>query len=324
VDVDLTTFEKLSNLNKTKLKQNKNHNMAKTEHYYTKFETGCYYHVYNRTVDLKPMFKNEGNYLFFLRKYAEYLSGVIETHAYALLGNHFHLLIRVKSADDLLLFQEQQQAAKMGENLAMPQNLTTHNLMQQNLMQQNSAPQNLTPQNSAPQNSAPQNLTPQNLTPQNLTTFQKLSNLSTPNLNTPNLSTPNLNTPNLNTPNINAHDIISHQFRKFFQSYSMAFNKQHNRIGTLFQTPFKRANIDNNDYLLRMVYYIHANPQKHGLIDDFRNWRWTSYHSFLSEKATILQREEVLTWFDGLEKFKIYHAFFHLQLQDVGKYELED
>ena len=68
------------------------------------------------------------------------------------------------------------------------------------------------------------------------------------------------------------HDIISHQFRKFFQCCAMAFNKQHNRIGTLFQTPFKRALIDNAAYFIRLVYYIHANPQTHQLIDDFKEW----------------------------------------------------
>jgi putative transposase len=55
--------------------------MAHTEHYYTKFEEGKFYHIYNRTVDRKPMFNNEGNYKFFLRKYDLYLSSVIETYA---------------------------------------------------------------------------------------------------------------------------------------------------------------------------------------------------------------------------------------------------
>lgn len=43
--------------------------MAKIEHYYTKFEEDNFYHVYNRTVDRKPMFKNDGNYIFFMKKY---------------------------------------------------------------------------------------------------------------------------------------------------------------------------------------------------------------------------------------------------------------
>jgi putative transposase len=242
--------------------------MAKTEHYYTKFEAGNYYHVYNRTVDLKPLFKNEGNYLFFLRKYAEYLSAVVETHAYCLLGNHFHLLIRIKTMDELLVFREQQKAAKLAA---------------------------------------------QDMVTVDLTTFEKLSNLALPNLPPPNPK-----------PDTTAYDIVSHQFQKFFQSYAMAFNKQHDRVGTLFQTPFKRVLIDDDNYLTNMVYYVHANPQKHGLIDDFRDWKWSSYHSFLSEMPTSLCRDEVLTWFGGLEKFVEYHAIYQTRLRDMGKYDIED
>ena len=43
--------------------------MAKTEHYYTKFERGRFYHVYNRTVDKQPMFRGNKNYEYFLNKY---------------------------------------------------------------------------------------------------------------------------------------------------------------------------------------------------------------------------------------------------------------
>ena len=77
--------------------------MALTEHYYTKFEEGNFYHIYNRTVDRKPMFKNEGNYEFFLKKYDLYLSPVVDTYAYCLLGNHFHLMISIQ---DLTTFKK--------------------------------------------------------------------------------------------------------------------------------------------------------------------------------------------------------------------------
>ena len=103
------------------------------------------------------------------------------------------------------------------------------------------------------------------------------------------------------------HDIVSHQFQKFFQSYAMAFNKQHNRVGTLFQTPFKRSKISTNDYLVKCVHYIHANPQKHGLIEDFRDYPWSSYQSYLSEKPTKLRRHEGIEWFEDLFGFLKQH-----------------
>lgn len=80
--------------------------MAKTEHYYTRFEEERFYHIYNRTIDKQPLFKNEGNFEFFIKKYDEYLSDVVNTYAYCLLGNHFHLLIEIRPQADLTTFKK--------------------------------------------------------------------------------------------------------------------------------------------------------------------------------------------------------------------------
>ena len=151
--------------------------MAKKEHYYTRFENDGIYHVYNRTVDRKPMFKSSENYAYFIRQFDKYLSNYIKIYAYNLLGNHFHFMIKVNDLTDL-------------------------------------------------------------------TTFQKLSNLELPNKQK------------------TTHDIVSHQFKKFFQSYAMAFNKEQNRIGTLFQTPFKRVRVEDENYLRELACYINTNAQK--------------------------------------------------------------
>jgi len=192
--------------------------MAKTEHYYTKFEEGKFYHIYNRSIDSQPLFKSDANYKFFLKKFDQYLSNVLDVYAFCLLGNHFHLLIRVK--EDLK---------------------------------------------------------------------------------------------DLNANSLSIHDIVSKQFRIFFQSYALAFNIQHKRIGTLFQTPFKRAKINDEFYLSRLIYYILANPQKHNLIYDFREWKWSSYNRILLETDTKLKKQEVLDWFGG----KAEYLKFHSDIQEV-------
>ena len=57
----------------------------------------------------------------------------------------------------------------------------------------------------------------------------------------------------------------------------------------------------------RLITYIHQNPQKHGFVNDFRVWPYSSYHAVLSEKATHLKREEVLAWFAGPAAFQVSH-----------------
>ena len=194
--------------------------MARTEHYTTRFEPKGIYHIYNRTVDKKPMFTTPANYQYFLERIKKYLLPVSDVYVYNLLGNHFHLLIRVKDT---------------GEDTA--------------------------------------------------------------------------------------HNTVSHAFQQMFQSYAMAFNRQQSRVGTLFQTPFKRASVNTGEYFSYLIWYIHANPQTHGLVTDFRLWPYGSYNSLISEKPTLLLRHELFTHFGGKEGFVAWHDAHHELLSDGGTLE---
>ncbi|RYD76878.1 MAG: hypothetical protein EOP53_13910, partial [Sphingobacteriales bacterium] len=55
-----------------------------------------FYHIYNRGNNGDNLFYKEENYFYFLKKYDQYLSDYLETYAYCLLSNHFHILARVK------------------------------------------------------------------------------------------------------------------------------------------------------------------------------------------------------------------------------------
>lgn len=206
--------------------------MAKKEHYFTRFENDAIYHVYNRTIDRKPMFKSDENYAFFIRQFDKYLSEYVKIYAYNLLGNHFHFMIQINDLTDLTVLKSE-------KNLATFESQT------------------------------------------DLTTFEKFSNLKTK----------------------TTHDIVSHQFKKFFQSYAMAFNKQHNRIGTLFQTPFKRVRVEDENYLCELASYIITNAQKHNLVKDFKDWKWSSYKNTISDRNSKLLKEDLINYFDNKENF---------------------
>ncbi|TAG53204.1 MAG: hypothetical protein EAZ27_11230 [Cytophagales bacterium] len=67
-------------------------------------QTETYYHIYNRGINGEDIFKVETNYSYFLNKYAKYIPVVAHTYAYCLLKNHFHLLIKTKTADEIKEF----------------------------------------------------------------------------------------------------------------------------------------------------------------------------------------------------------------------------
>jgi putative transposase len=99
----------------------------------------------------------------------------------------------------------------------------------------------------------------------------------------------------------------SQQFGNLFNAYAKAINKTYGRTGSLFHNPFGRVSVTSDAHFVHLIAYIHQNPQKHGFVEDFRTWPYSSYHACLSRKPTRLMREEVLDWFDGPTAFQAFH-----------------
>lgn len=97
--------------------------------------------------------------------------------------------------------------------------------------------------------------------------------------------------------------IISREFSHLFNSYAQAFNKCYNRTGGLFETPFRRIAVDDNEYLTRLVYYIHFNAQKHRFVRDFTTYKHCSYPIYLQNNKTFVERKAGIEWFGDREAF---------------------
>jgi len=73
-----------------------------SEIYQSELEPDRFYHVFNRANGNDKLFFQEGHYSYFMDKYKEYLTEYLDTFAYCLLPNHFHLLVRIKSKQSVL------------------------------------------------------------------------------------------------------------------------------------------------------------------------------------------------------------------------------
>jgi len=60
-------------------------------------QPGKFYHIYNRGNNGEILFYKDEDYRRFLKKYIKYCFPVLETYAYCLMNNHFHLLVKVRS-----------------------------------------------------------------------------------------------------------------------------------------------------------------------------------------------------------------------------------
>lgn len=110
-----------------------------------------------------------------------------------------------------------------------------------------------------------------------------------------------------NTPEGDVVKDPSRQLSHLFNSYAQAVNKRYNRTGSLFERPFERKRVSSEDYLRKLVYYIHYNPVRHNFVEKIESYSWSSYNTIVSSEATFVDREQVIRWFGDLENFVAYH-----------------
>jgi len=116
---------------------------------------------------------------------------------------------------------------------------------------------------------------------------------------------------------ISYNDFLEGQFKRLFSSYALAFNKQQNRTGSLFQKRFKRVSIGSYCRVLELLAYIHHNPIHHKFTSTYEKWKFSSYSDFVSDNNTFIEKRKVLLLFDtnfetATTSFVEFHKDFKL------------
>ncbi len=99
----------------------------------------------------------------------------------------------------------------------------------------------------------------------------------------------------------------SRQFSHLFNAYTQAINKRHERTGSLFEKNFQRKLVSSERYFQKLIFYIHNNPVHHGFVKQMSLYPWSSYESTVSEKPTLLKRNEVFGLYGTKEDFIDFH-----------------
>lgn len=103
---------------------------------------------------------------------------------------------------------------------------------------------------------------------------------------------------------------VEKAFKNCFISYAKAMNKRYGRVGSLFQTPYKRREITSERYLGNAIAYIHLNPVTAALADRPEDWPHSSYAELVGESETVIPREKIFDWFGGKDSFIDFHRDF--------------
>jgi REP element-mobilizing transposase RayT len=120
-----------------------------------------------------------------------------------------------------------------------------------------------------------------------------------------------------------SEQIISLQFSHLFNSYAQAINKRFSRTGGLFETPFRRIGVNEEQYLIQLIAYIHLNPLKHGFTKDYVNYLYSSYQLLLAGKSKILETNTVMNWFGGPQLFSSFHINWSETLDFNSRWTLD-
>jgi hypothetical protein len=113
----------------------------------------------------------------------------------------------------------------------------------------------------------------------------------------------------------------SRNFSNFFNAYTKTINKNYKRTGSLFETPFKRKRVTSDSYITQLIYYVHGNSQKHGFVNDFREYPYSSYRDILNTDATIINCQEVMRWFGSKELFIKYHELYRRDVMQLSGFD---
>ncbi|WP_138431783.1 hypothetical protein [Fodinibius saliphilus] len=101
--------------------------------------------------------------------------------------------------------------------------------------------------------------------------------------------------------------VIPQQFSNLFNAYTKAYNKKYDRKGSLFIPNFRRKKVSSDQYFSRLIIYIHNNPVHHGFVEDINDWPHSSWHAYVVDRSTNINKAEGIAWFGGQEAFEQIH-----------------
>lgn len=108
---------------------------------------------------------------------------------------------------------------------------------------------------------------------------------------------------------------LSQGMRQLNGVYTQRFNRNHNRVGHVFQGRYKAILVQKDSYLLELSRYIVLNPVRAEMVRSAKDWPWSSYRSTtgLAECPSWLQVNWLLSGFSkrkskAIEKYRAFIA----------------
>ena len=97
-------------------------------------------------------------------------------------------------------------------------------------------------------------------------------------------------------------------FKRICGRYAYWYNAKYRRVGHLFQDRYRSEPIEDEEYFLRVLRYIHLNPVKAGLVNKTEDYPYSSYHCYMEQKGNQLVDVDFVLSIMNKEQLEEFHS----------------
>lgn len=90
------------------------------------------------------------------------------------------------------------------------------------------------------------------------------------------------------------NETLGETMKRIASSYVYYYNHKYDRVGHLFQERFKSQPVENREYFLTLLRYIHQNPLKPHLVENLIDYPWCSWKEYVEQVKDICSVQPVL------------------------------
>jgi len=83
------------------------------------------------------------------------------------------------------------------------------------------------------------------------------------------------------------NETIGQIVKRIASRYVLWFNRKYMRSGHLFQERYKSEAVNNDQYFITVLRYIHQNPKVAGLCDRIDAYKWSSFNEYTKKSRII-------------------------------------
>ena len=127
--------------------------------------------------------------------------------------------------------------------------------------------------------------------------------------------------------------ILSKNIGTLLSSYTLAFNNQENRRGSLFShhtgekmlndtfetSSYRRKKLMEEDYATTCFLYIHQNPVMAGLVSKLEEWEFSSFRDYAGFRNGTLIQKDLAFSFIQLDKEAFYEQSMQILDEEILK-----